>query len=144
MLLMKILRFFGFILVLLASWTACQRSYDGPPQTDAPAPPPLKGAYVCGYGAVIFNGDGVSMAMRLTPELARAIDMPAGDSYGTYAFLFHNEQIRYDQAEYLKLTVGERSYRFIVGPGRVTPERITVSWPFEGRGPDIVFEHQPQ
>ena len=60
MLLMKILRFFGFILVLLASLTACQRSYDGPPQTDAPAPPPLKGAYVCGYGAVIFNGDGYS------------------------------------------------------------------------------------
>ena len=83
---------------------------DAPPDDGSPAPAPLCGTFVCGGSSLSFDGDGQSVLLNVTHELSEKAGLPAGESEGTYVFLFHNEAWRYDKAEYLRVTVGSESY----------------------------------
>ena len=96
------------MLVLMPALAGC--GGDPPPDNGTKEPPALNGTYLCeGLGYLSFNGDGRTIKTEITgPSLIAGL--PEGENEGTYVFLFRNEEWRYDLAETLRITVGEKSY----------------------------------
>ncbi len=128
----------------MLSLLACTHN-DGPPSPDTPEPPAHYGAFVSGYGALFMYGDGSTIVVRFSQELADAVGVPANqDLQGTYAFTFGSRGLcRYDVADRLVMRVAGKDVKFTTMPGANLPDKITIAWPFQGHGPDIVFEKKP-
>ena len=95
----------------LCSLAACRT--EKPPEEETPAPPAHSGTFVSEYGTLEFNGDGESVKVKFTSELAEAAGMPENEFDGTYAFTFHHGLWRYDQAERFSISYSDASYDFI-------------------------------
>ena len=99
---------------------------DDPPSSNTPAPKARDGVYYSQYGTMTFNGDGRSVTLRVN-------GLPEGE--GSYVYLFHNEEWRYDQAEKFRLMIGDQSYQFFVTPGENTEDVVA----FEvSQGGDVI------
>lgn len=103
--------FSTIVLILLLSFTVACGS-NTPPDGGTAAPNPYRGTFVSSYGTMIFNGDGESITFDLVPDMATTVGLPSGKTKGTYVFLFHNAEWRYDKAESFRITVGDVSYDF--------------------------------
>ena len=117
-----------------------------PYEPDTPAPDPHNGVFVCEGGTMTFNGDGESIVIDFSEELAGVCNLPAGEHEGSYVFLTGNlpphgsMPIRYDVAHELEITVTDdgKESRAVMdlgiasadgssgqsGVDTVTPERI--------------------
>ena len=116
-------------LCLMACLAACSCSDDRPPQTDTPAPANHSGTFLSEYGSLTFNGDGQTITVKAGAAFAAASGLPAGENTGTYVFLFHNEQWRYDQAETLRITIDGKAYAFQNEVGGTDPDMIAFILP---------------
>lgn len=125
----------GVVIVLLA---ACGGG-DAPPDDGSPEPPALAGVYSCVYGSLTFNGDGRSVAMDFTGEFAALSGLPSDQSEGTYVFLFHNEEWRYDKAEYFRVMLDGESFQFRNALGETSEN--TVAFFLDG-GETVKFEKE--
>lgn len=83
-----------------------------PPSTDTPEPVALNGIYESELGSFEFSGDGKTVVVHISEEMAKKTEMPEGDIEAQYVFLFHNEAYRYDKAEYFRIIVDDRKYQF--------------------------------
>ena len=126
-------------LVLMLSLAACGGS-DRPPDSVLPPPPPLKGTYSAEQGSLSFNGDGRSVTLKLSGELARASGLPEGESQGTFVFLFRNEEWRYDKAETFRVMIGDKTWNFRNAPDR-TGEKTVAVYLTDGTEP-VVFQKE--
>ena len=126
-------------LVLMLSLAACGGS-DRPPDSVLPPPPPLKGVFTGEQGSLEFNGDGRSLTLKLSGELARASGLPEGESEGSCVFLFRNEEWRYDKAETFRVMIGDKTWNFRNAPGR-TDENTVAVYLTDGSDP-IVFRKE--
>ncbi len=103
----------------------CGRN-DLPPQTDKPEPDTLSGEYVSPHGAFIFNGDGSSIKINIDDILSQATGLPSGESEGTYVFLLSNGMYRYDLAEYMQITVGDKTVKLPNAHGETDENAIVL------------------
>ena len=92
-----------FLVLLLSCGLAACGGDDRPPSDNTPDPPVLKGVYSGEQGSLTFNGDRRSIVLNISAELAAASGLPEGESEGSYVFLFHNEEWRYDKAESFRI-----------------------------------------
>ncbi|MCR5637088.1 MAG: hypothetical protein K6F76_07945 [Clostridiales bacterium] len=99
---------------------------DPPPQTDKPQPGTLNGEYVSPHGTFIFNGDGGSIKINIDDTLSQATGLPSGESEGTYVFLLSNGMYRYDLAEYMQITVGDKTVRLPNAHGETDENAIIL------------------
>ena len=107
----RTIRFYAAFALLMTLLAACQ-GRDLPPAAGAPEPPALTGKYALEYGTMTFNGDGRSVTLDLREEFAALSGLPSGKNEGSYVFLFHNEEWRFDRAEYFRLIIDGESYQF--------------------------------
>lgn len=129
------------LLALLLSMllAACGGS-DRPPDDGTPEPPVLKGVYSGEEGSLTFNGDGQSIILNISGELAAASGLPEGESRGTYVFLFRNEKWRYDKAETFRVTIGDKSWQFRNSLGQ-TDEKTVAAFMTDG-GEAVAFRKE--
>lgn len=113
-----------FIILLCLLTLFCSCAWDVPPGGDTPAPGPHSGRFVCEYGSITFDGDGIYAECDFTEEFAALTGLPAGKSEASYVFLFHNEKMRWDKAEYFRLIVDGKSVQFANAIGVTSPECI--------------------
>lgn len=123
------------VLAVLLSTAACTK--EQPPDDGTPAPKTLDGAYDSEFGVFIFNGDGRSVVIGVTEELAAVTGLPAGSSEGSYVFLFRNEEWRRDMAETFRITIGDKAYSFRNSIGIKADDRF--GFYVEGRAEAVVF-----
>lgn len=117
---------------------------DRPPDDGTPAPSPLSGTFVyvteenlSDHDTFTFNGDGRTILLDLSDELAAKTGLPAGKQTGTYVFLFHNEEYRYDKAEYFRISIGEEHVQFSVPVGQTDANRVAF---YTEEGERLIFE----
>ncbi len=127
------------ILLLVSGLPACGGS-DRPPDDGSPVPPALKGVFKAEQGSLTFNGDGRSITLDISDELAKASGLPEGESKGTCVFLFRNEEWRYDKAESFRVMIGDKSWQFPNAPGRTNETNLAI-YLTEGSEP-IVFRKE--
>lgn len=119
----------GLIIMLRNSWHS-----NGPPDPGTPVPDPHKGTFSCGYGSMTFNGDGKSISISVTPELAELTGLPEGESSGTYVFLsgdlppHGSVDVRYDVAHELEINVGNVSVVLNIGVASQDGKTYTVGY----------------
>lgn len=82
-----------------------------PYEPDTPAPPPHDGVFVSELGTLTFNGDGKSVTVDFSPELAVLTGVPEGSQEGRYEFVqklppYGSVDVRYDTAHELELFLG--------------------------------------
>ncbi|NLG10926.1 MAG: hypothetical protein GX562_05300 [Coriobacteriaceae bacterium] len=118
-------------LLLLLSLISCTRSTHLPPKNDTPEPPPHVGVFVSECGSMTFNGDGQTVAIDFSDELAQALDLASGKASGTYVFKFYNGQWRYDDADEFSLFIDGRSVGFSTVLGGVDANLITLMSPLD-------------
>ena len=129
--------------------TAGCRIYDGPPKDPGtPEPAAHVGTFVSSYGTMTFNGDGKSVTLEVSPEMAALTGLPEGKSEGTYMFMAntppHVYEYRYDLANELHLTVG--SLTVVVNNYLNATDEDTISLYMvnsEGKVEDMLFEKEP-
>ena len=78
-----------------------------------------------------FNGDGQTVAIDFSDELAQALDLASGKASGTYVFKFYNGQWRYDDADEFSLFIDGRSVGFSTVLGGVDANLITLMSPLD-------------
>lgn len=87
-----------------------------------------------------FSGDGESVVVDFSEELAQALNCPTGKSEGTYVFLFDNKAWRYDKSDTLAITIGDSDYYFKNTFTQTNGDKIVLYLPdFNGDEP-ISFE----
>ena len=102
---------------------------DLPPSDGTPAPAALDGVFTSKYGTLTFDGDGRSIEIDASEELSEKSGLPSGESKGTYVFLFHNEEWRYDKAETLRITVDGVDYTFQNAVGTTNSKTLVFYLP---------------
>lgn len=113
-----------FVLVLLAS---CGPS-DNPPDDSTPSPKAHDGVFTNEkFGSLTFNGDGKSVTLNVTNDFSELTDIPEGTTRASYAFLFHNEQYRYDKAEYFQIHCYGSNYRLTNNTPETTDDTISLT-----------------
>lgn len=122
---------------------ACQR-YDGPPKDEGPLPSAHDGTYVSDYGSLRFNGDGESIELEVSDELAQAIGLPRGKISGSYAFLIDNPKglYRYDRASIFRLYIQDTAYELRMPVGVTTEEQIVFYAEGLNDGKELRFTRQ--
>ena len=126
-------------LLLLSSCLGVGR--DKPPDNGTPPPSELSGTFTAEDGSTLTFGESHGVTLDFTEELAGKTGFPAGESAGTYVFLFHNEEWRYDLAEYFRITVGDLTVNFMNRPGE-TGETV-IAFTFPDTGETFRFEKNP-
>lgn len=117
----------ALLLILLLAFTlAACGGKDRPPDDGTPAPPALNGVFKGKQGSLTFSGDGRSIVLDLSGELAEASGLPEGESRGTFVFLFRNEEWRYDKAESFRVMIGDKSWQFRNAPGQTNEKTVAV------------------
>ena len=96
---MRFLKYCLIALMLSLCLASCSVS-NRPPDPGTPWPAAHDGVFASGADILRFNGDGKSISWQFA---APASTLPAQGA-GTYAFLFHNENWRYDAAEKIRIT----------------------------------------
>ena len=109
---MKRIRFFCAAALTLILLLAAFGGNDAPPDDGTPPPSPLEGTFTSEYGTMTFDGDGKSVTLDLNEGLATLSGLPSGKSEVSYVFLFHNEEWRYDKAEYFRVMLDGESFQF--------------------------------
>lgn len=105
--------FICLILVPLLMFIICAcRSNDAPPSSDTPEPAALQGVFESEVGSFEFNGDGKTVTIHVSEEMAEKTELPEGDIEAQYVFLFHGGSYRYDKAEYYRIIMGDQTYQF--------------------------------
>ena len=127
--------------LMLCCLCACKT--DEPPQENTPAPPAHDGLFVSDYGTLEFNGDGESVKVNITPELAEAAGLPESEFDGTYAFTFHHGLWRYDQAERFCITCGDATAELVNDFTKTDEDTIAFFSPADG-AQDIIFEKEAE
>ena len=137
-------KYLAFLLCacMLFALAACGSGGDRPPESAEPELPPLNGNYVSDYGTLVFNGDGRSVELTLSPDFAEFTGLPEESSDGTYVFLFRNEEWRRDKAESFRITVGETSYQFRQDLSQVGETILAIADPDFADGEPILFTLQ--
>lgn len=102
------------VFVCAISLAACGK--DLPPDDGTPDPGPLYGEFISSGNVLTFRADHV-IDLDITEEFSKLSGLPAGKSEGTFVFLFHNEEWRYDKAEVLRITVNGTDHSFINAHG---------------------------
>ncbi len=125
--------------LLAALLTGCGN--DRPPDDDTSSPEPLNGVFSGEYGELTFNGDGKSIELNVNGEFSRLSGMPGGKSAGTYVFLFHNESLRRDKAEYFRVTIDDKKYSFNNSVGKTDSDTLVFYLPSDS-SKEFVFEKQ--
>lgn len=127
--------------LMLCCLCACKT--EEPPKEETPVPPAHSGTFVSEYGTLEFNGDGESVKVSITPELADAAGLPESEFDGTYAFTFHHNLWRYDQAERFGLTCADVTAEFINDFTKTNEDTIAFSSPIDA-AQTVVFEKGAQ
>ena len=127
----KLIAIFLMSVMVLLGLCACKT--EKPPQEDTPAPPAHDGLFVSDYGTLKFNGDGESVKVKITSELAKATDLPENEFDGTYAFTFHHNLWRYDKAERFRIAAPDASYDFINDFTATDENTIALQSPLNGK-----------
>lgn len=120
-----------FLFVGAISLFSCGK--EPPPDGGTPEPRPVYGEYIADGSVLIFRADHI-IDLDITEEFSKSSGLPVGKSEGTYVFLFHNEEWRYDKAETLRITIGGVNYTFANAVG-TTGEKTLA---FYLTGGDIV------
>lgn len=127
-------------------WTAfmilclCACKTEAAPKEETPAPPAHSGTFVSEYGTLEFSGDGESVTVNISAELAQAAGLPENEFDGTYAFTFHHKLWRYDQAERFCITCGDVTAELVNDFTRTDENTIVFSSPADGSS--ITFEKE--
>ena len=128
------------LLSVLLTVTLIGCGSEPPPDDGSKEPPALNGAFQCrGYGRFVFNGDGKSIDMKVTKELADATGLPEGLNAGSYVFLFNGALWRYDRSDAVQITVKGENYRVNTLPGGTDEKRIELLTP---DGKTFLFEKE--
>jgi len=117
---------------LLLSLFSCTKNIHLPPKNDTPEPPAHVGVFVSERGSMTFNGDGETVSIDFSDELAQALDLAPGKASGTYVFKFYNGQWRYDDADEFSLFIDGRPVSFSTVLGGVDENVITLMSPIDG------------
>lgn len=128
-------------LLMLCCLCACKT--EQPPKEDTPSPPAHSGTFVSEYGTLEFDGDGESVKVSITPELAEAAGLPESEFEGKYAFTFHHNLWRYDQAERFCLTCNDVTAELMNDFTKTNENTIAFSSPIDG-GQTVIFEKEAQ
>ncbi len=115
-----------FLFIGAISLAAC--GSDFPPDDGTPEPRPVYGEYT-GKGSILTFRDDHIIDLNITEEFSKSSGLPAGKSTGTYVFLFHNEEWRYDKAETLRLTINGVNYPFLNAVGTTCDKAIAFYLP---------------
>ena len=118
------------LFVMAIGLISCGR--DIPPDDGTPKPDPHTGSFMSEYGTITFNGDGESILIDFTSELAEAVGLPVEEQSGSYVFLFQHKEWRYDKAERFRITVADDSYDFINVFTLTDKNTIALQSPFNG------------
>ena len=118
--------------VLLCGSLACQ-IYDGPPKSDGSTEPPAHtGTFVCDLGKMTFNGDGRTVVIDFSHELAELTGLPEGETEGTYVFYANlvptRTDYRYDKADELEITAGGVTCKFHNNFGEISESVILLTY----------------
>lgn len=113
------------VLLLSVLFVSCSAS-DLPPSDGTPQPAAHDGVFTSEYGSFTFNGDGRSIVIDISDNLSDMSGLPSGIHEGSYVFLFHNEEWRYDKAEYFRIIIGDKSYQFGNNIGLTDENTVSV------------------
>ncbi|MBQ1340926.1 MAG: hypothetical protein IIY33_00445 [Erysipelotrichaceae bacterium] len=129
-----------------------------PYEPNTPAPDPHIGIFDSDYGTMMFNGDGESIVIDFSKELAEMTGLPEGETEGKYVFLsgdlppHGSVDVRYDVAHELEITVNDKKIVLELGiasrDGKsaqsgvdtVTENRIPVLLHKDGKMMTVIFE----
>lgn len=138
---MKKGRIISSIVILTTVFIMMSCGYkNNPPGDDTPWPANLDGEFTSEYGSLYFSGDGESVVVDFSEELAQALNCPTGKSEGTYVFLFDNKAWRYDKSDTLAISIGDSDYYFKNIFTQTNGDKIVLYLPdFNGDEP-ISFE----
>ena len=119
--------FICLILVPLLMFIICAcGSNDAPPSSDTPEPAALQGVFESEVGSFEFNGDGKTVTIHVSEEMAEKAELPEGDIEAQYVFLFHGGSYRYDKAEYYRIIMGDQTYQFDNDFTQTNEDRIVI------------------
>ena len=111
-----------------------------PPGDDAPLPENLDGEFTSEYGSMSFNGDGDSIVVDFSEELAKALNFQTGKCEGTYVFLFDHKEWRYDKADTFAITINNNTSYLTNVFTQTNEDRIVVCLPEFINNEPITFE----
>lgn len=131
------------LMTVLMLFCLCACKTEEPPKEETPVPPAHSGTFVSEYGTLEFNGDGESVKVSITPELADAAGLPESEFDGTYAFTFHHNLWRYDQAERFCLTCADVTAELMNDFTKTDEDTIAFSSPIDA-AQTIIFEKGAQ
>jgi hypothetical protein len=89
-----------------------------------------------------FNGDGQSVIIDFSDELAKALGFADGRGEGIYEFLWFHSPWRYDDAEQFMLTVDGESCVLRNMLGGTDEDTITLILSIEGEKTELIFERR--
>ena len=113
---------------------------NGPPGDDATWPENLDGEFTSEYGSMSFNGDGDSIVVDFSEELAKALNLQTGKCEGTHVFLFDHKEWRYDKADTFAITINDNTSYLTNVFTQTNEDRIVVCLPEFINNEPITFE----
>ena len=87
-----------------------------------------------------FNGDGDSIVVDFSEELAKALNIQTGKCEGTYVFLFDHKEWRYDKADTFAITINDNTSYLTNVFTQTSEDRIVVCLPEFINNEPITFE----
>lgn len=138
---MRKCRFISVIAIIATVLMMMSCGYkNGPPGDDAPWPENLDGEFTSEYGSMSFNGDGNSIVVDFSEELAKALNFQTGKCEGTYVFLFDHKEWRYDKADTFAITINDNISYLTNVFTQTNEDRIVVCLPEFINNEPITFE----
>ena len=120
--------FFALAVLLAALLLSSCFESEKPPEYDTPDPGRIVGEYVGEYCSFHFAGNH-TIRLDISKEFAERSGLPEGKSEGTFVFLFHNGEHRYDKAETLRITVDGSDFQFMNAVGETCREKLAFYLP---------------
>ena len=140
-LIMRKCRFISVIAIFATVLMMMSCGYkNGPPGDDTPWPENLDGEYTSEYGSMSFTGDGDSIVVDFSEELAMALSFQPGKCEGTYVFLFDHKEWRYDKADTMAITIDDNTCYLTNMFTQTNADRIVVCLPEFNDNESITFE----
>ncbi len=141
MLIMRKCSFISLIVIFATVLMMMSCGYkNGPPGDDAPWPENLDGEFTSEYGSMSFNGDGDSIVVDFSEELAKVLNFQTGKCEGTYVFLFDHKEWRYDKADTFAITINDNTSYLTNVFTQTNEDRIVVCLPEFINNEPITFE----
>lgn len=141
MLIMRKCRYISVIAIFATVLMMMSCGYkNGPPGDDATWPENLDGEFTSEYGSMSFNGDGDSIVVDFSEELANALNFQTRKCEGTYVFLFDHKEWRYDKADTFAITINDNMSYLTNVFTQTNEDRIVVCLPEFINNEPITFE----